>query len=564
MSDNINPRTMNELDIALASLEPERWAQTSNQFRVSLLNEIADATLAVSERWVASSVKHKGIASGSTLTGEEWFAGPAAVIAGCRQLAATINDLPLKSFLNRLKSRRLKNGQLAVRVTPFNLYERILFSGTKADVWMQKGVNSDNLADNTASAYDTFGETRSGKIALVLGAGNVSSIAPLDCLHKLFCEHQAVVLKLNPVNDYLLEFLEEALRPLVAINALRIVRGDGSIGAYLCEHPSVSEIHITGAATTHDVIVWGAGEEGKLNKAKGEPRLKKQISSELGGVTPTIVVPGPWQDRDIAYHAENIASQKLNNSGFNCIAAQMLIMPEQWDKSEQLLTALEQAISQSEKRELYYPGAETRIAEFKKRATTSNSGSFSGDQTVVIAKLDKCVEHKDYFENTEVFAPALSVKSLHASTAEDYLLQAINYCNDHLSGTLGANVIIHPKTMKLIGRERFEELIGELRYGSIAINGWVGLIYGLVRPPWGAFPGHTLEDVQSGTGTVHNTLMFDKTERSVVELPFRSFPKPVWFISNKRAGVLGKLITDFLHTPSGWKIPRIVWHALRG
>ncbi len=46
-----------------------------------------------------------------------------------------------------------------------------------------------------------------GKLALVLGAGNVASIAPLDVLHKLFIENQVCLLKLNPVNDYLHDLL---------------------------------------------------------------------------------------------------------------------------------------------------------------------------------------------------------------------------------------------------------------------------------------------------------------------------------------------------------------------
>lgn len=556
--------TRDFLDRTLASLESLKWAQTSNEYRASLLDEIADATLDISMEWVTAASKHKGIAAGSNLTGEEWFAGPASVIACCRQIAATIKALPEKAYLDELKTRQLKNGKLVVTVTPYNVFERILFMGTKADVWMQKGVNFDNLAENTARAYDIPVNERTGKIALVLGAGNVSSIAPLDCLHKLFCKHQAVILKLNPVNDYLFEFLQAALHPLIKINALRIVKGDGEIGAYLCEHPAVDEIHITGAAATHDAIVWGTGEEGERNKANGEPRLKKPISSELGGVTPTIVVPGPWSERDIAYHAEHIATQKLNNAGFNCIAAQMLIMSLSWDKSTKLLKALERAISKSQVRALYYPGAEGRISDFRDHAANSKVRTLPGGLPVAIARVDEDDKSLTYFENTEVFAPALSVKNLDTRRPEEFLKQAIDYCNKRLSGTLGANIIIHPNTIKEIGRERFEEILCDLRYGSIAINGWVGMVYGLVRPPWGAIPGHTLDDVQSGIGTVHNTLMFDRPERTVVELPFRSKPKPAWFIGNQRAGILGQLVTEFLHTPSYFKVPKIIWNALRG
>ncbi len=86
-----------------------------------------------------------------------------------------------------------------------------------------------------------------GKLALVLGAGNVASIAPLDVLHKLFIENQVCLLKLNPVNDYLHDLLAQALAPVIAMDALRIVTGDARAGAWLTTHPAVDEIHITGS-----------------------------------------------------------------------------------------------------------------------------------------------------------------------------------------------------------------------------------------------------------------------------------------------------------------------------
>ena len=44
----------------------------------------------------------------------------------------------------------------------------------------------------------------------------------------------------------------------------------------------------------------------------------------------------------------------------------------------------------------------------------------------------------------------------------------------------------------------------------------------------GAFPGHTLDDIQSGRGKVHNSFMLEKTERTVIEAPFRPFPRSLW------------------------------------
>ena len=58
--------------------------------------------------------------------------------------------------------------------------------------------------------------------------------------------------------------------------------------------------------------VFGTGEEATVRKAAGDPLLTKPITSELGGVSPTIVVPGRWSKRDLAYQAEHVVTQKLH------------------------------------------------------------------------------------------------------------------------------------------------------------------------------------------------------------------------------------------------------------
>ena len=99
----------------------------------------------------------------------------------------------------------------------------------------------------------------------------------------------------------------------------------------------MDEIHITGSSRTHDAIVFGGGAEGAARKAAGQPVSTKRITSELGNVSPTIVVPGPWSERDLAFQAEHIATQKLHNGGFNCIASQVLITHDGWELGDRLL-----------------------------------------------------------------------------------------------------------------------------------------------------------------------------------------------------------------------------------
>jgi hypothetical protein len=96
------------------------------------------------------------------------------------------------------------------------------------------------------------------------------------------------------------------------------------------------------------------------------------------------------------------------------------------------------------------------------------------------------------------------------------------------------------------------------------------------RATWGAFPGHTLDDVQSGIGVVHNALLLADTERTVVTGPFRPSPrsvlhgeksispKPPWFVTNRTAATTGRRLTGFVARPRWRALPAIFASALCG
>ncbi len=85
--------------------------------------------------------------------------------------------------LEHVKLRRSVDGKLVARVLPRDIYEELLFHGITADVWMRDGVTEQNLRENMASFYRR--EDPDGELALVLGAGNVSAIVPLDILDRM-------------------------------------------------------------------------------------------------------------------------------------------------------------------------------------------------------------------------------------------------------------------------------------------------------------------------------------------------------------------------------------------
>ena len=567
--------TRNSLDEAMQELRnaAEPWAQTSAAHRLSILSEVKNKLMENAEEWAKLASQKKQIPLGAQIEGEEWISGPYAVMAACNGLMETLSKLENKSVADGLKVRTTMTGQSAVKVLPHSVWDRLLLSGVSAEIWLKPGTEKQALQDIMAVEYDIPPEERIGRVALVLGAGNIAAIAPLDCFQKLFTENQVVILKLNPVNDYLEPILSKVLAPLIEFGALRIVTGDVPVGAYLCDHPETDEIHITGAKNSHDAIVWGVGEEADVRKRERAPKNVRRITSELGAVCPTIVVPGPWSAADIAFQAEHIATQKLHNSGFNCVAAQTLILSRPWKKSQALMNALKKELSAST-RPAYYPGAVERLNDFAEAAETTTSVERAGAPACILAHVD--AEAETPLNQMEVFAPGLAVVNLDDQDPETFLEAAIAFANEKLFGTLGANVLIHPSTINKIGRQRFETLIGDLKYGGVSINCWTGLNFLVPQCSWGAFPGHSLEDVQSGVGVVHNSYMFEDVERCVVEAPFRPFPRgvlsgrfsllprPPWFITNKRGAKLGELLTKFQYKPSLAKIPRILWNALLG
>jgi len=105
-------------------------------------------------------------------------------------------------------------------------------------------------------------------------------------LTKLFGEGKVVVLKANPVNDYLVPYWERAMAVLIEGGFLRIVSGGAQVGAYLTNHESVSDIHVTGSDKTHDAIVFGVGPEGQRRKANNDPLITKPVSCELATFRP--------------------------------------------------------------------------------------------------------------------------------------------------------------------------------------------------------------------------------------------------------------------------------------
>ena len=544
-----------DLDRLLQSLRDAaaRWIALGVPQKAELLRRVRDGVYHEAETWAAAAANAKGL-SNTPLEGEEWLSGPWAILYALNRYVETLEEIERLGTpqIPAARRRTRNNGQLVVDVFPNTLYDRMLLSGVRAEVWMQPGITSDTLDAATAVWYKT--DRHEPRVALVLGAGNIAAIPPLDVLYKLLCDGAVCILKMNPVNGYLGPILERAMSPLVEAGYLAVVQGGADVGKFLCEHPLVDEIHITGSDKTHDAIVFGTDSGAIERKRRNDPLLKKPITSELGNISPTIVVPGPWSNADIRFQAEQIVTQKLHNDGFNCVASQVLIVPDGWAGTPRLLSAIEDVLREVIDRPAYYPGAAQRVEALTEgRSSVQRFGRSDAEFTP--RTLIACdARTGDLAFSTEAFSSILSVTTLPAG--DDYLRNAVAFANDKLWGTLGANLVVHPSTMRE-SAVAVDEAIENLRYGCVAVNAWTGVGFLITDATWGAYPGHTIDDVRSGIGVVHNAKLFNQAQKSVVYAPFAPFPrslagyggallpKPPWFVTNKNAARTARALVEY-------------------
>jgi acyl-CoA reductase-like NAD-dependent aldehyde dehydrogenase len=561
------PSSRQTLDTAVAEVREhaEEWAALPTGERIALVERLRRDVARVADRWVDLSLEAKGISPGEPTAGEEWITGPYFVLRNLRLLRRSLADIVVVGhprIPGRVTAR--SDGQVVARVFPADLWDRLLYRGFTADVWMQPGVPAGELAATQAVAYRE--PDRPGAVALVLGAGNISSIPALDALYKLFVEKKVVLLKMNPVNAYLGPVIAEAFRVLVERGFLHVVYGGVAEGSYLCAHDDVDEIHITGSDRSHDAIVFGAGDEGARRKAQRRPLLTKRITSELGNVSPVIVVPGRWSEADLELQAVNLATMLTYNAAFNCVTTRLIVTHAAWPQRDEFLAALRRVLAAVPLRRAYYPGADKRLGTFLAlHREAERFGRPDGDRLpwALVSGLDPA-KGDDIFFTTEAFCGIIGETALQAPTVAGFVDRAAAFVNEKVWGTLAAGLIVHPASEHDPEvAAAVEGAVADLRYGTIAINQWSAAGYG-VGTPWGAYAGSELFDVQSGIGFVHDTLMFSRVQKTVFRTPFRMWPTPPWYVTCRTAHLTGRRLTRFEAAPSLWRFLAVLGAAVRG
>jgi aldehyde dehydrogenase (NAD(P)+) len=557
------------LDSTLARLKERApaFAALSIAERLELLEHIRQAYFALLPEAIREGCRAKGLDPEAPEAGEEWLAHGLCVVRHLRLLKQSLREIAQfgSPRLEAGKFRTRAGGGQALKVYPSTPLEALTFPGITAEVYLRRELTREQILENQAPFYK---KPHRGKLALVLGAGNVPSIPPRDVLTKMFNEGKVCILKVNPVNAYLGPFLERAFAEAIRRGFFAVVYGGAEEGGYLSHHPLVDEVHITGSDRTHDAIVWGPpGPEREERRRRGEPLLAKEITSELGNVSPVIVIPGAWTEPELCFQAENVAGMVTNNASFNCNAAKLLVQARLWPKREGFLAQIERSLASTPLRRAYYPGAAERFRLFTegRRGVSLIGRPREGELPWAIVPDVDARDAADRAFTTEPWCSVLDETALGSPDPTAFLEEAVRFLNERVWGTLCATVLAPAAALADPGFARvLEQAIEDLRYGTVALNLWPAVGFSLGSTPWGGHPSSTLADIQSGRGFISNTLMLEGVEKVVVRAPPRTSPKPPWFPSHRTCAELGRSLTELEKEGSWSKLPSVAWAALRG
>lgn len=559
------PSSPRELDEAIAVLREQapRFARTAACDKANMLRACLTRIVDAAPAWVAAGCNAKGLSPHEA--GEEWLAGPMPTVRLARLLAESLDKIAAKGRPSLgLGSRIDDDGRLRIDLFPVNNFDRIFFAGFSGYALMEPGITREGARRKQASFYQQ--RSPEGNVSLILGAGNVSSIPPMDVFTKMFIDGSVCLLKMNPVNEWSGPILERCLAPLIAPGYLRIVYGGAEEGKYLVEHEGVDDVHITGSDHTHDAIVWGPpGPERDRRMAENEPLLQKPITSELGNVSPVAVVPYEYSDKELSFQARNLVSMVVNNASFNCNAAKMLITSRKWSQRQKFLDLVTRGLAEVPSRRAYYPGAFERYRKLVGgREGVRTFGEASAEKLPWALIHDVDAERRDEpLFRVEPFCGILGETCVGTADPVEFIERATRFMNERLWGTLNAAIVIHPKlesdhtVSKILDRA-----IAELRYGTVAINHWPALGYAMGTMPWGGHQSANLKDIQSGLGWVHNPFMLEGIDKAVVRGPLLVRPKPVWFYDNTRARAVGERLIQLEAGPTWRRVPGLLRAAL--
>lgn len=534
-------------NISTLRLNSQAFSKIDNNVLSDMFDECIQNIKSIAYFWATIGADNKGIKD-TVAEGEEWLGGPFA------------STIALQYYIDFLRNNTFITEDLIIdnkiHIFPNKPIEKLLFPFITADMHFSKNMSKSDIINSRG-----FG-TRLGfkkGISLILGAGNVSSIPLLDTIYDMVVNRHCILLKLNPVNEYLKPVFEKVFENFISKGFMVVTTGDINVSSYMTAHSGITNMHLTGSDKTYENIVYGSTlsqkDKGKKTLSK---KNKKPFTTELGNVTPFIIHPGNWSNSEIKFQARKIVTAKLNNNGFNCIAAQVIVLPKNWKLSQQLVEAIKKQLATEKDRLAYYPNSTENLKRLKSKKTIIQEN----DLTCATPHLTKDLELNDYYEKNEVWSSTLFFKYLEHDSDLDYVNKAISYVNQDVWGNLGIAVLIKKHNSKKV-KDITKNYVDNLKYGTIAINEWPALGFIIPTMPWGGYPGNKDSDIQSGQGYVHNAYFFESPLKGVLYSKFKlPFVDPVWFTSNKKGSKVFKNLTYYQIENSKINLIKLIFSAL--
>ena len=373
-------------------------------------------------------------------------------------------------------------------------------------------------------------------------------------------KRSVVYLKLNPVNDYLLPVYEKIFENFISRGFMVVSKGSLEESEYMVQHKGIDHIHLTGSDETYELIVYGRKLNDDEKKLKSLKKLNQvSFSSELGNVTPIIIHPGKWSKGELKFQARKIVTAKLNNGGFNCISAQVVILPENWKYTDKLIMYIKQYMKKIDDRFSYYPNSLDLLTKLEK----DNNYTRENSETCATPHLTREIKAYSKYETSEVWGTSIYFKKINANNDNDYVKKVVDYCNDTLWGNLGATVLFKKYKSKK-NKEFINYYINNLKYGTVAINEWSAIGFIIPTLPWGGYPGNKDNNIQSGQDFVHNSLFFESPLNGIVYSKFRmsNIIDPLWFVTNKKGKKVFKNLTYFQIDKTFYNFIKLSFSAL--
>ena len=512
----------------------KQFSNIQNSELITLFEECIQNIKGIAYYWATVGAKNKGVTN-TTAEGEEWLGGPFASVFGLQYYIETLKDV------NRPLDASLHNEELnTYKVFPNNILEKMFFPFISAEVKFNKNLKFKDIEKYRGYAMRY---SHDPNVTLVLGAGNVSCIPLLDAIYHIVTKRSVVYLKLNPVNEYLLPVYEKVFENFISRGYMVVTKGSLSESQYMVEHKGIDHIHLTGSDETYEQIVYGKKlTENEKQLKILEKRNTVSFSSELGNVTPIIIHPGNWSNGELKFQARKIVTAKLNNGGFNCISAQVVILPEDWKHTDKLIKYIKHNMNKIDDRYSYYPNSLNLLNKLEKDTNYTREN----DESCATPHLTREIKSYSKYETSEVWGTSIYFKKIESTDNDDYVQKVVDYCNDTLWGNLGATVLFKKYKSKK-NKKNINYYIDNLRYGTVAINEWSAIGFIIPTLPWGGYPGNTDNNIQSGQDFVHNSLFFESPLNGIVYSKFRmsNIIDPLWFVTNKKGKKVFKNLTYF-------------------